>query len=335
MSFHLGNEENVTQLQEDLEKYFLTSDSEWNAYYQYYQNVGGSELEGYQENYKKDILNEDYAPENYRNIVSYATETGSDLSTVYEQLDKTLQNIVSDVLSYRDNVNIFSETASNVRYFLVDRGLQQIYTNVSAHRNSSIDEIIAYAKGHGAYCIYDNQVLSVDAEKIELSVTELYGYTEKYGMSGSDNYVLVLAIDTEYPAEDVLYTGYERYQRLQPVAWLALMAGVVGIVGYFITIVILTAKAGVDPYAEGIQLTWFDQWVTEISVIVILGLAAIGIIPLYILDEYFSFLTREGIIGFVALGENCVFLSGWLSLMRRAKRKFSGKTVLPVKLEKF
>ena len=335
LSFHLGNEENVTQLQEDLEKYFLTSDSEWNAYYQYYQNVGGSELEGYQENYKKDILNEDYAPENYRNIVSYATETGSDLSTVYEQLDKTLQNIVSDVLSYRDNVNIFSETASNVRYFLVDRGLQQIYTNVSAHRNSSIDEIIAYAKGHGAYCIYDNQVLSVDAEKIELSVTELYGYTEKYGMSGSDNYVLVLAIDTEYPAEDVLYTGYERYQRLQPVAWLALMAGVVGIVGYFITIVILTAKAGVDPYAEGIQLTWFDQWVTEISVIVILGLAAIGIIPLYILDEYFSFLTREGIIGFVALGENCVFLSGWLSLMRRAKAKILCKTVLHVKLEKF
>jgi hypothetical protein len=54
-------------------------------------------------------------------------------------------------------------------------------------------------------------VLSVDTEEIQLSVTDLYGYAEKYGLSGSDNYVLAIAIDTEYPAEDVLYTGYERY----------------------------------------------------------------------------------------------------------------------------
>ena len=325
LSFHLGNAENVAELQEDLEKYFLTSDSEWNAYYQYYQNVSGTVQEEYQANYTKSILNEEYAPENYRNIVSYATETGSDLTVIYEQMDKTLQNIVSDVLSYRDNVNIFSETASNVRYFLIDRETDQIYTNVSGLRNSSIDEILEYTKGHGAYCVYDNQVLSVDAEKIELSVTELYGYTEKYGMSGSDNYILAIAIDTDYAAEDVLYMGYERYQKLQPIAWLALMTGVIGIVGYFITIVILTAKAGIDPYAEGIQLNWFDQWKTEISFLVILALATMLLIPMYILDEYFSFLTREGIIGFVAMGANLVFLTGWLSLMRRAKAKILWK----------
>ena len=66
-------------------------------------------------------------------------------------------------------------------------------------------------------------------------------------MSGSDNYVLGLGIDTAYPAKDVLYGGYERYQTLQPIAWIALMAGVIGIVGFFITIVFLTAKAGEDP----------------------------------------------------------------------------------------
>lgn len=325
LTFHLGEGQEATELQEDLEKYFLSSGSEWNAYYQYYQNVGDSENYGEQQNYTKAILNEMYAPENYRNIVSYATETGMDLSAVYEQLDKTLQNIVSDVLSYRDNVNIFSPDTSNVRYFLVDRGQQQTYTNVSEYRMSSIESIVEYAKSHGAYCIYDNAVLSLEAENIALSVTDLYGYAEKYGLSGSDNYVLAIAIDTSYPAEDVLYSGYERYQTLQPIAWLALMAGVIGIVGYFITIIILTTKAGIDPDKEGIQLTWFDHWKTEISVIVILVLASIGIVPLYILDGYFSFLTREGIIGFVALGENCVFLAGWLSLMRRAKAKILWK----------
>lgn len=325
LSFHLEGQETAAELKEDLEKYFLVSASEWSAYYQYYQNVGNSAEYNVQENYKKAILNEAYAPENYRNIVAYATETGTDLGLIYEQMDRTLQNIVSDVLSYRDNVNVFSTDVSNVRYFLLDRDLGQVYTNVTDHIKSSENTIEEYVKGHGAYCIYDNEVLSLEAEKIRLSVTDLYGYTEKYGMSGSDNYLLAIAIDTNYPAEDVLYTGYERYQTLQPIAWIALMTGVIGIVGYFITLMILSSRAGIDPDKEGIVLSWFDSWKTEVSVIVILAMASIGIIPLFVLDGYFSFLTRGGIIGFVALGENLVFLAGWLSLMRRAKAKILWK----------
>lgn len=325
LSFYLEGAEDVSLVKEDLEKYFLNSDSEWNAYYQYYYNVTDEVVEQGQGNYTKQILNEAYKPENYRNIVTYATETGVDLQTIYSQMDKTLQNIVSDVLSYRDNVNIFSPESSNVRYFLVDRELGQIYTNVSEYQNASWEDIQNYVQAFEAYCIYDNQILSVDAENIQLSVTDLYGYAEKYGMSGSTNYVLAVAIDTEYPAQDVLYTGFERYQRLQPIAWLALFTGVIGIVGYFITIIILTIKAGIDPDAEEIQLSWFDYWKTELSAIVIVGLAALGIIPMFILNEYFSFLTREGIVGFVAMGENFVFLTGWLSLMRRAKAKILWK----------
>lgn len=325
LTFHIGEGEAAAELQEDLEKYFLTSNTEWNAYYQYYQNVAGSEEDSTRGNYTKEILKEAYAPENYRDIVAYATETGTDLSTIYEQMDKTLQNIVSDVLSYRDNVNLFSPDVSNVRYFLLDRDQGQVYTNLAENRKSSEEGIEEYVKGHGAYCIYDNEVLSLEEKNIKLSVTDLYGYTEKYGMSGSDNYLLAIAIDTDYPAEDVFYTGYERYQTLQPIAWIALMAGVIGIVGYFITLVLLSSRAGIDPDREGIQLSWFDYWKTELSVLVILAIASVGIIPLFVLDGYFSFLTQEGIIGFVALGENCVFLTGWLSLMRRAKAKLLWK----------
>ena len=237
LTLHLENATNASELKEDLEKYFLMSSQEWNAYYQYYQNVSGVSDTSYDEAYTKRVLNELYQPENYRSIVSYATENDMDLEAVYTLMDKTLENIVSDVLSYRDNVNIFSPESSNVRYFLVDRELKQIYTNVAEYQNASETEIEEYIKSLGAYCYYDNQILSVDAENVMLSVTDLYGYAEKYGMSGSDNYVLGLGIDTAYPAKDVLYGGYERYQTLQPIAWIALMAGVIGIVGYFITIV--------------------------------------------------------------------------------------------------
>ncbi len=319
LTFHLDH--GAEGLQEDLEKYFLTSNTEWNSYYQYYQNVGGIGSIGFQEPYSRQILNEAYAPENYRNIICYAIETGTDLTEIYNQMEKTLQNIVSDVLSYRDNVNIFAQAESNVRYFLIDRDEGQVYTNVSEYRTSTEEEIKAYLKNLDAFCIYDNQILSMDAKNIQLTVTELYGYVEKYGMSGSDNYLLAVAIDTSYPAQDVLYEGYERYQNLQPIAWLTMVTGVLGIVGYFVTLVILTVRAGVDPEQEGIQLSWFDYWKTELGLLVILGLAFLDTIPLYILDKYFSFLTREGLIGFVALGGNGVFLTGWLSLIRRAKAK--------------
>ena len=334
LTFEFDHASGTDELKEDLEKYFLSSNTEWNAYYQYYYNVGGTEESIQRENYTKDILNEAYPPENYKNIISYATQTGTDLNMIYAQMEKTLENIVSDVLSYRDNVNIFSRESSNMRYFLLDRELNQVYTNVEEYRGASLEDVQEYVKGHEAYCIYDNQVLSVAAEKIQMSVTDLYGYAEKYGMSGSDNYILAVAIDTGYPAQDILYAGYERYQKLQPIAWLALIAGVAGIVGYFITFMILTIKAGVDPDKEGIQLAWFDYWKTEAAAMVILALALFGLIPLRVLNRYFSFLTREGLIGFVALGESCVFMTGWLSLMRRAKAKTLWKNSVACMLTK-
>ena len=336
LTFHLENALNMTEIQEDLGKYFMSTDSEWsewNAYYQYYNNIGGLGEGLYERNiYTKQILNETYRPENYRNLLTFATETGTDLDLVYEWLEKTLENIVSDVLSYRDNVNIFSTASSNVRYFLINRENGQIYTNDSDYRHVSEEEIVKHIKSFGAYCVYDSQILSVDNQNMELTVTDLYGYAEKYGMSGSDNYLLAVGIDTSYPAQDVLAKGHARYQRLQPIAWLTLIAGVVGIFGYFVTFILLAIKAGVDPEKEGIQLVWFDYWKTEISAAVIAALAFAGIIPLYILDEYFSFLTREGIVGFVGLGENIIFLTGWMSLIRRAKAKILWKNSLALSL---
>lgn len=325
ISFQLEDAPNSEELQEDLETYFVKSNNEWNAYYQYYRNIAESLTETYYDDYTKEILNEEYPPQNYRNLAAYATETGRDLDEVYGWIEKTLENIVSDVLSYRENINVFSMEESNVRYFLIDRDNRQVYTNVPQYRDASVSEIEKYIGKFSAYCIYDNQELSVKAQNIALGVTELYGYAEKYGFSGSENYEFAVAIDTKYPAPDILYSGYERYQKLQPIAWLTLISGVIGIIGYFITLIVLSAKAGEDPDMAGIQLVWFDYWKTEVGCLVVLLLASVGAVPLFILNGYFSFLTQEGLIGFVALGENIVFLVGWLSLLRRAKAKMLWK----------
>lgn len=332
LTFHLENMPNEELIREELERYFLTSSSEWNSYYQYYHNVGNQDGQTVQENYKKQILNEAFQPMNYRSIVEYAMESGKDLSSVYAEMDKVLENIVSDLLAYRENINIFSQSSSNVRYFMIDRGNEQIYTNVPENKDASIDEIIEYIRSFGAYCLYDNAELSLNKQNINLSVTDLFGYAEKYGMSGSENYLLAIAIDTNYPAPDILQAGYERYQKLQPVAWLALAAGTIAIIGYLLTLLILSNKAGVDPEKDGLQLNWFDYWKTEIGALVILALAVFGNFMLIILRRYFAFLTHDGIKGIVALAENLIFLTGWLSFIRRAKAKTLWKNSILCKI---
>ena len=74
LTFHLADLANVSEVREDLEKYFMTSDGEWNAYYQYYQNVSDGTEEFGQAPYTKRILDEVFRPQNYLNIVSYAME---------------------------------------------------------------------------------------------------------------------------------------------------------------------------------------------------------------------------------------------------------------------
>lgn len=321
ITYLLENAPNTEELQNDLAQYFQNSDTEWNAYYQYYENISDSLTEGYYDNYTKQILNEEYAPDGYRNLADYAASTGGNLDEIYGWLNKTFENIVPDVLAYRDNMNVFSPEESNVRYFLIDRGEKQIYTNIPEYRDSTEKEIESYIKSFAAYCIYDNQVLSIKPKNIALGVTELYGYAEKYGFSGSENYEFAIAIDTGYPANDILRSGYERYQKLQPIAWLTLIVGMLGIVGYFLTFIVLTIKAGEEPEEEKVQLIWFDYWKTELGLLALLLLASVGAIPLFILNGYFSFLTQEGLVAFVALGENIIFLIGWLSMIRRAKAK--------------
>ena len=60
LTFHGKNEGEASAFEEDLEKYFLGSNAEWNAYYQYYYNVSDEAEVDSKENYTKQILNEVY-----------------------------------------------------------------------------------------------------------------------------------------------------------------------------------------------------------------------------------------------------------------------------------
>ncbi len=309
----------------ELESYFSNSSDEWISYYQYYQNISGQG--GNEEDfiYSKEILNETFVPANYGSIVEFARENGRDIGEIYEYLNATLNNIVSDLLAYRENTSLFGLDATNVRFYLLDKKNGNLYTNTEEVFSNSVQakqkEIAEELKQLGAYVIYDNQDLSLDAENVNLTVTELYGYAENYGISCSDDYMMAIGIDTTYPVTDLLQQGYQNYINMQPWAWLALFAGIVAVIGYLATFIFLSITAGETDEAEGVQLMWFDYWKTEISACILVIVGVCGVLPVVLLNRYLEFLTTAGLIGLVGICENTLLLVGWLSLLRRAKTK--------------
>lgn len=329
-SQNVVNSEKQAQFFQDLQEYFLSSENEWEAFYNYYLNISSSPEDEAYYTYGKEILNEVFAPVNYSSIVEYARVNQVSLDEVYADLDLVLNNIVSDVLAYRENISLFSTENTNLRFFLLDLKNNRIYTNTSEKITGTAQEKQIYieklVKKYGSYLIYDSVDLSVDQKDISLMVTDLYGYAENYGLSCSEEYVMAVGIDTNYPADDVLKAEYDNYVKFQPWAWLAVVVGIISLVGYLVTFLLLTLSAGEVPDRDEPVLIWFDDWKLEVAGIV-LGIAAF--LPMLIEYRYLSSLLMAGILFMVGLYENALLLIGWTSVVRRIKtRTFWSNSIL-------
>ena len=126
-------------------------------------------------------------------------------------------------------------------------------------------------------------------------------------------------------------------------------AGGAALLLFVLGLVILTAGAGYNRRDEELHLMAFDHWKTEISacliflawfVPVILVGTNISVSSVVSYDEYGNMIQTGGsqigpyistgnmiMIGLLALYTCALFLTGYLSLVRRIKAKFCGRTV--------
>lgn len=285
-----------------------------------------------------EAVNERYAPVGYDSIISYAEKNGlstEELQEAYYHLQNVLPVIYNDFYAYKENLEYFSPSMTNMRYFLIPRSAEEIneenfdeiiYTNIKTFGNkkfSTQEELLSIIRGYGDYLVYDSSDMEFDENNMPVSLSELNSYIKGYSFSVDGNYVLAIAIDPNYPASDNLQRYKERYEAVQPVSRLAAYGVFVGAFLYLLTMVYMTMSAGRRNEEERtIYLNRFDRIKTE-AAILLLGIPSAAVLVLVAMMSVRNMTTTEFILmgGGATFVLNFLFVTGYLSLVRRMKSK--------------
>lgn len=284
-----------------------------------------------------EAVEERYAPVGYDSITAYAEEqklTTTQLQELYQDLESTLPVIYNDYFAYTENLELFSPGMTNMRYFVIPKSVEQIspedftkkiYTNMKSfgkEKFSSSEELLDYIRSYQDYLIYDSGDMSYDSNGMPISLSELSSYVKSYPPSVDGDYILAVAVDTDYKASDKLAQYKKQYEEIAPVSRMAVYGVILGAVLYLLTMVYLTLAAGRSTEEDGqIVLNRFDRMHTEPAALslmipawLILVLVSNGVSVRNL--EMREFALAGGVTTFAL---NLLFLIGYISLVRRIK----------------
>ncbi len=284
-----------------------------------------------------EAVEERYAPVGYDSITAYAEErklTTAQLQELYQDLESTLPVIYNDYFAYTENLELFSPSMTNMRYFVIPKSVEQvspedftkkIYTNMKSfgkEKFSSPEGLLDYIRSYQDYLIYDSGDMSYDSSGMPISLSELSSYVKSYPPSVDGDYILAVAVDTDYKASDKLAQYKKQYEEIAPVSRMAVYGVILGAVLYLLTMVYLTLAAGRGTEEDGqIVLNRFDRMHTEPAALslmipawLILVLVSNGVSVRNL--EMREFALAGGVTTFAL---NLLFLIGYSSLVRRIK----------------
>ena len=284
-------------------------------------------------------VEERYAPAEYTDIISYAEAqklSTQELQEIYASLEHVLNNIYNDYYSYKENLELFSPSMTNMRYLVIPEEVTQVtkedyeqktITNIKsfgktelADRNSLLD----YIRSHGDYLIFNSSDMSYEMNQMPVSLSEISSYLKEFPMSIEGNYTLAIAIDPSYVASDNLQMYKRQYEEIQPISRMSVYGVILGGILYLLTLIYLTLAAGRGTEEEdrSIGLTRFDRIRTE-------GAALLLLLPTWLITfagtlmhNRVNGLGEAGVFGgVITFLLNFLFLCGYLSLVRRIKTR--------------
>lgn len=284
-------------------------------------------------------VEERYAPAEYTDIISYAEAqklSTQELQEVYASLENVLNNIYNDYYSYKENLELFSPSMTNMRYLVIPEDVtrisredyeQKTVTNIKSFGKTELvdrSSLLEYIREHGDYLIFNSSDMSFEASQMPVSLSEISSYLKEFPMSVEGNYTLAIAIDPSYVASDNLQMYKKQYEEIQPISRMSVYGVILGGILYLLTLVYLTLAAGRGTEEEdrSVTLTRFDRICTE-------GAALLLVIPAWmilfagaLLYNRVNGIGEAGIFGGVmTFSLNFLFLCGYLSLVRRIKTR--------------
>ncbi len=297
-------------------------------------------------------IEERYAPAEYGDIVSYAEAqklSTQELQEIYAALEQVLNNIYNDYYSYKENLELFSPSMTNMRYLVLPESVNRVtkedynektITNIKSFGKTELvdrNSLLDYIRGHGDYLIFDSSDMSFEASHMPVSLSEFSSYLRDFPMSVEGNYVLAIAIDPSYVASDNLQAYKQHYEEIRPISRLSVYGVILGGILYLLTLVYLTLATGqgIEEEDRSVSLTRFDRICTEGAVFLLLIPTGLVMLAGALLYGRVNGIGEAGLFGGVfTFSLNFLFLCGYLSLVRRIKtRTLWNNSVLYVVLQ--
>lgn len=344
---------NLESDEEDYKEQFLQSLE--NGYYTDYavEEVLLKDEEGkivYTDCWTMDAVKEQYAPDGASSIlevVNNTPELNGKLSEIYEYLTYTLSSISSNLDTYNANTETWTEGNTNLTYLFVDKAAKKVYTNNSDYQNYENVEknLEALVKNpQNKYVIVKPKLKDFETN-LNVAAGSWKELAEAYDALG-DDYVMAVAVNSEYPIQDIFYTGAQNYNQYAPYLRKAGVSLILSSVLFLMTMVCLTLTAGRTTEDEELHMTTFDRLKTELAaaVVILLWFLATwfvsncwsgfgytstyygteGIYNGYHMNTYYTFsITASDIfvVVFYMTVTAALFLIGYLSLVRRIKAR--------------
>lgn len=295
---------------------------------------------------------ERYAPAEYQDIISYAEAqklSTQELQDIYASLEQVLNNIYNDYYSYKENLELFSPSMTNMRYLVLPEGVnrvtkedydQKTITNIKSFGKTELvdrNSLLDYIREHGDYLIFDSSDMSFEASHMPVALSEFSSYLKDFPMSVEGNYIMAIAIDPSYVASDNLQAYKQQYEEIRPISRMSVYGVILGGVLYLLTLVYLTLATGRGTGEEdkSVSLTRFDRVRTEWAVLLLVIPAWLVMFSGALMYDRVNGIGEAGVFGGVlTFSLNFLFLCGYLSLVRRIKtRTLWNNSVIYVVLE--
>ena len=283
-----------------------------------------------------------------RSILQIANEEAAwngRLNDAYTYIKQAADGIFYEKIENDSLIQNYQEGNTNLTYLFYKEDTGRIYTNRKAFQDvSGLEESLDTIRQTGKYVIVYPKLEDFESNMEQTDAFEWSNYVSSY-LSSEGSFVYAVAIDTDYPVQDQFYTENQSYDAHADDVQKVFAAGVVSAFLFLVFLIWLTVTAGRRAGEDQIYLCAFDRWKTEIAAISIFCIWLIPImaagtavnvasneiynvteggayiyVPTVSTGLYFS--TKNLIlIGGMAVYTCAMFLTGYLSLVRRIKAR--------------
>ena len=246
--------------------------------------------------------------------------TVDEYNQMKDYLDRTIRALPNDINTYKEQNTKFKSPNTNLRYTIICG--KSFYTNMELKDKQTVEELKKTIQDYGAYMYINSNTLAFESNIGNVEI-EMYRYIDSLKSFDNMNYTIFIAVDKSLPAQDALYTAYEKYQSIRPWFWTCVASAFFSIIGLVVSFAYCTVAAGYREGREKVYLNFFDKIYTEVAIIILLLL---GVFAIYEGLRYFRFSfdsapTLENIVALsvLALALDACFFIAYLSLIRRRR----------------